>query len=214
MQSCSSSTRMPLFCSSWRSVVCYMRPSGALSAGGGRITPRGEAVELSRDELKNLLRPGLRLLVSFRGDPEYFHERILGSEVFPGQWMIATSGGHEYVEETRYWERAWLLSGAGRYPAALRGDMAAFEVPLDDASMLRLVKRLREFALVERAARPGRRVGRDFEKLYNWEGTEMVLPPRTFIDGVRRRLSGKKTGEPPVLPVADREGAEPAPAEC
>ena len=77
--------------------------------------------------------------------------------------------------------------------------------------MTLLIRRLREFGYTERAARPGRRIGRDFEKLYSWEGEELPLLPRTFIDGVRRRLSRKMSGEPPVLPVTDRRADADAP---
>ena len=205
------STRLPLFGLSWRSVVSCMGPAPSGGAAGGPITPRGEAVELSQDELKSQLQPGLRLLVTFPGDPGYFHERIVGAEVFPGHMMISTPHGHEYTEEAKNWGRIWLLSGAARYPKDLEGQVLAFEVPLDDPAMLRLVKRLREFALVERAARPGRRAGRDFAKCYGWEGAEMALPPRGFIDGVRRRLAGKRSGEPPASPTALLPIGEPEP---
>ena len=204
-----SSTHLPLFSCSWRSVLCSMVPSGALSGGAGDITPRPTAAELSRDALKTLLRPGLRLLVTFAGDPGYYHERILGPEVFPGHFMIATNDGDEYIEESKHWDKAWLLTGATKYPGNLRGEVMAFEVPLSDEEMIRLVKRLREFTVAERGARPGRRAGKDHEKVYTWEGKELPLPPRTFLDGVRRRFNGKRTAAAPViLPEKERAGGE------
>ena len=188
-----------------------MGPAPSGGAGGGPITPRREAVELSHDELKIQVQPGLRLLVTFAGDPGYYHERIVGAEVFPGHLMILTPGGHEYTEETKNWSRIWLMSAASRYPLDLEGEVVAFELPVEDPAMVTLVKRLREFAVVERAARPGRRAGRDFVKCYGWEGTELVLPPRSFLDGVRRRFSQKRTGEPPAPPAAELPVAEPEP---
>ena len=212
-RSCSS-TRLPLFSCSWRSVVCSMVPSGALSGGGGDITPRPVAGVLSRDALKTLLRPGLRLLVTFAGDPGFYHERIIGQEVFPGHFMIVTSDGDEYIEEIRHWAEAWLLTGASKYPEDLRGEVLAFDSPLNDGDMVHLIKRLREFTISERGAHPGRRAGKDYDKMYSWEGKEIPLSPRTFLDGVRRRFSIKRAGKPPVtLPVRERapEDADEAP---
>ena len=96
-----------------------MHAPGALSAGGGRLTPRGEAVALSRDELNTRLRPGVRLLVTFAADPGFYHERIVGGEAFKGDVFIATSGGREYFESVSWWKQAWLVTGASRYPSDL-----------------------------------------------------------------------------------------------
>ena len=62
--------------------------------------------------MRDPLLPGHRLLVIFSDDPGYFHERIVGAEVFPGSYLIATSGGHEYVEESKYRTKLCLMTGA------------------------------------------------------------------------------------------------------
>ena len=87
----------------------------------------------------------------FIDDPGYYHERIVGAEVFPGSYLIATSGGHEYVEESKHWAKVWLMLGADGYPAGLEGEMMAFDDVWDDPKMLILVKRMRELVLSVRS---------------------------------------------------------------
>ena len=142
------------------------------------------APELSHDVLRDRLLPGHRLLVIFSDDPGYFHERIVGAEVFPGSDLIATSGGHEYVEESKHWAKVWLMTGADGYPASLEGEMMAFDDVWDDAKMLIFVKRMRELALTERASKPTAAIGNDYTTWLGWEGESHDLAPRTAIDGL------------------------------
>ena len=65
----------------------------------------------------------------------------------------------EYVEKSTWWDRAWLLSGAKKYPSASRGEVLPFEEPWTDAAMITFVKRMREIVLTTRAAEPNRRIG-------------------------------------------------------
>ena len=201
------SSRLPLFSPSWSLVSRSMRAPagvlGGLGSDGSRLTPRGECAELSPDELKRQLRPGLRILVAFAEDPGFYHERIIGGEVFPGDYVIATCDGDEYVEKSSWWSSAWLLSGARRYPKELRGEVLPFEVPWTDAEMITFVKRMREVVLTTRAAQPTRRAGRDFSQCYSWEGESLAVPPRGAFADVHRRFAGKQAGLPakPVLPI-------------
>ena len=55
--------------------------------------------------------PGLRLLVTFRNDPGFWHERILLRCVFPGVWLIYTAGGDLYMELSKGWCSLFYLSG-------------------------------------------------------------------------------------------------------
>ena len=72
----------------------------------------------------------------FSDDPGFFHERIVGADVFPVSYLIATSGGHEYFEESKYWTKVWLMTGADDYPTGLEGEMMAFDDVWADAQML------------------------------------------------------------------------------
>jgi hypothetical protein len=177
--------------------------AGLGSVVGNKLTPRGEALELNADELKRRLRPGLRILVVFGEDPGYFHERVIGGEVFPGDYLVATCDGDEYVEKSSWWAKAWLLTGASRYPAGLTGEVLAFTEPWTDEQMTTFVKRMREMGLTTRAARPTRKAGRDFDQCFGWDGVILALPRRGAFADVHRRLVGKKAGAPeaPILPV-------------
>ena len=84
-----------------------MGPGADAWADGGGLTPRVRPRELSRDELKTHLRPGFRLLVAFTEDSGFFHERIIGAEAFPGQYVIRTGSGDEYIEDFRCWAKAF-----------------------------------------------------------------------------------------------------------
>ena len=103
--------------------------------------------------------------MTFSEDPGYYHERIIGGEVFPGDYLIATCDGDEYVEKSTWWSKAWLLTSAKSYPKELRGEVLPFELPWTDAEMVTFVKRMREIVLSIRAVQPTRRTGRDFNPL-------------------------------------------------
>ena len=130
-----------------------------------------------------------------------------------------TSGGHEYVEESRHWAKVWLMTGADGYPAGMEGEMMAFEDVWSDSKMLIFVKRMRELALAERASKPAEAIGKDCTTWLGWEGESHDLAPRTAMDGLKKRLwPGKRPGPPPLdapagLPAKVPEAPRPPPIE-
>ena len=82
---------------------------------------------------------------------------------FPCSYLIATSDGHEYVEESNHWVKVWLMTGADGYSAGLEGgEMMAFEDVWTDSKMFIFVKRIRELALTERTSKPAEVIGKDY----------------------------------------------------
>ena len=108
----------------------------------------------------------------FRDDPGFFHGRIVGAEVHPGEYLTASSGSHEYVEEVKYWEKVGLMSGADSYPVGLEGEVMSFIEPWSDAQILTFVKRMREMSLAEKTAHPAKAIGKVLFAVAWLEGRE------------------------------------------
>ena len=96
--------------------------------------------------------PGQKLVVKFRADPGFWHERLL---IYPchgsnatrrGSWFILTGDGDFYVENVGDWRSCELmarrLAGDALYlplPPKVRGNVVRFATDPSDAEFRRFV---------------------------------------------------------------------------
>ena len=106
--------------------------------------------------LQRLL-PGGVILVQFKADPEWCHERLLLYEVFPTEWLILTPDGDRYIEKASEWRRAWWLTDAPVYPRDAPEKVVQFDSPLDAKVVRKHAESARQEAVTNQGCLPSPR---------------------------------------------------------
>ena len=127
-------------CDGSRSNMCWPTAGGSSSLSGsllrhmraplpgaaGRAAAKAEPGRLVPDvissaSIRHLLLGDL-LLVSFSEDPGWWHERLILHHITHGEsarFVILSPDGDLYDESVKDWERSYVISGKGAYPAGL-----------------------------------------------------------------------------------------------
>lgn len=181
--------------------------------GGDRALGGSLAVVLWRLPLLPLagvsmehLRPGLRLLVTFEGEPGWHHERVLLYPWLGDQWIILMPDGDEYAEALGWWNTRSVLTGKEAYPAEAIGRLVQFREPIDDETLLEVVVRARKMAAKELRLRPGVVPPPSQAVALSWDGTPLAIPRRTVGECIARRFGRK---EPMRRSLKPKSGAVP-----
>ena len=166
-------------------------------------------------------RPGLRLIVQYRDDPGWWHERLLLYPVHDRLWVVLTADDDEYAEPVAGWVDVIVMSNRRRYPRGLAGSIVQFSAPLSDAEMEQRIRQGRRLAYTERTAAGITAAAFRFNQTHyvTWHNDLKPIPPDTASDGIRRRLFGKRP--PPVpagptgpAPVSSLDGEPPLAAQA
>ena len=138
--------------------------------------------------------PGLRVLVSYRDDPGWHHERVLGWPVVDGRWVVKTADGDVYDEVFADWASVARLTGENAYPRGV-GQVVAFAAWTQKETL----DFLQEARLEAKRVRRDEALGGPVEptRLLTWGGRALLVPAERLGDGVRMRLYGKQSAPRP-----------------
>ena len=126
--------------------------------------------------------PGLKLLVTFREDPGFWHERLILYPATLHSHAVMTGDGDEYVEHEDWWLTVTVMTGRHEYPPEMTGQVVQFTSPVEGDELMMAIRRGRELALRERAAHPDLGVPPSPTHAWSWTGQRLAIPDRGIGD--------------------------------
>ena len=94
-----------------------------------RLLSSGDHVDLSNGY------PGLCVAVTYEGDPDWLHERLLLWVIEPERFVVLTPDEDMYEEMRDTWLPAQIMTGRRYFPIG-PANVVAFTDPLEDAGVV------------------------------------------------------------------------------
>ena len=152
----------------------------------------------------------------FSDDPGWWHERLIAAPVFSDSYIVLTGDNDLYMEAVSDWEEILDISGASEYPDLGRRHVVQFAEALEPAELLEVFRDGSDLAATEQAAQPLLVPALSATAGIDWDGRALQLPRRPLLDGVLRRIRGKRPdlrpgGAQSALPLEDSPRLLPPP---
>ena len=149
----------------------------------------------------------MRLLVSYKSDPGWHHERVVLWMISKTRFVVLTPDGDMYDERLRDYATVMIMTGRLNYPDGVI-NVVAFEAALENADLADYITQGRLEA--ERIVKAEGLVSPPLPVSHiDWGGDDIVLAPPSVRARARHRIWGK-TAVKKLPPVADSPSKGPA----